>query len=146
MMSARGLAGEAIRRPGRRVAGDTTDTSLFRPSQRRVPEEKPFMPDFVVERWLAVMHDRRPEESGGCWGWAGKGYRCDDIALPLCLARGLECFDQAAHLVIGADRDAQEIAQSILVEMTHQNAAFTQFAENHRATAFRMTHEQEIGL
>ena len=93
------------------------------------------------------MYDCRPEESGSFLRMRGKADTVlTDIALPLSLARGLECFDQAAHLVIGADRDAQEIAQSILVEMTHQNAAFTQFAENHRATAFRMTHEQEIGL
>ena len=50
----------------------TTDTPLSRPFQRRVPEGKLFTPDFVAERLLAVMNDRRPEESGSFWDWAGK--------------------------------------------------------------------------
>lgn len=50
----------------------TTDTELSRPFQGRVPEGKLFTPDFVAERLLAVMEDRRPDESGGFWDWDGK--------------------------------------------------------------------------
>lgn len=50
----------------------TTDTGLSQPFQSRVPEGKLFTPDFVAERLLAVMEDRRPDESGSFWDWAGK--------------------------------------------------------------------------
>ncbi|WP_110656481.1 SDR family NAD(P)-dependent oxidoreductase [Salinicola halimionae] len=50
----------------------TTDTGLSQPFQGRVPEGKLFTPDFVAERLLAVMNDRRAEESGSFWDWAGK--------------------------------------------------------------------------
>lgn len=50
----------------------TTDTHLSRPFQGRVPEGKLFTPDFVVDRLLAVMDDRRPDESGSFWDWDGK--------------------------------------------------------------------------
>lgn len=50
----------------------TTDTGLSRPFQRRVPEGKLFTPDFVAARLLAVMEDRRPDESGSFWDWDGK--------------------------------------------------------------------------
>ncbi|GAB2800299.1 hypothetical protein GCM10027040_29740 [Halomonas shantousis] len=41
-------------------------------------------------------------------------------------AQRLQRLDQAGHLVIGADRDAQEIAQARGVEVPDQNAAFAQ--------------------
>ncbi|WP_110640894.1 SDR family NAD(P)-dependent oxidoreductase [Salinicola sp. CPA57] len=50
----------------------TTDTGLSRPFQDRVPDGKLFTPAFVAERLLDVMNDRRPEESGSFWDWAGE--------------------------------------------------------------------------
>ncbi|MCE3028623.1 SDR family NAD(P)-dependent oxidoreductase [Salinicola sp. DM10] len=50
----------------------TTDTALSQPFQRRVPEGKLFSPEYVAERLLTVISERRPEESGTFWDWAGK--------------------------------------------------------------------------
>ncbi|MCB8888535.1 SDR family NAD(P)-dependent oxidoreductase [Vreelandella malpeensis] len=50
----------------------TTDTSLSRPFQARVPEDKLFTPAFVAERLLAVIDQRCPEDTGSFWDWAGE--------------------------------------------------------------------------
>ncbi|WP_110685853.1 SDR family NAD(P)-dependent oxidoreductase [Salinicola aestuarinus] len=50
----------------------TTDTRLSEPFQASVPEGKLFTPAFVADSLLQVMTDRRPEESGSFWDWAGK--------------------------------------------------------------------------
>lgn len=50
----------------------TTDTPLSAPFQSRVPEGKLFSADFVAERLTAVMGERRPEDSGSFWDWAGQ--------------------------------------------------------------------------
>ncbi|GEK46350.1 SDR family NAD(P)-dependent oxidoreductase [Bisbaumannia pacifica] len=50
----------------------TTDSALSRPFQARVPEGKLFTPDFVAERLLEVIGQRRAEESGSFWDWAGE--------------------------------------------------------------------------
>ncbi|WP_110670371.1 SDR family NAD(P)-dependent oxidoreductase [Salinicola halophilus] len=50
----------------------TTDTSLSEPFQASVPPGKLFTPTFVADSLLQVMTDRRPEESGSFWDWAGK--------------------------------------------------------------------------
>lgn len=49
----------------------TTDTRLSRPFQARVPRDRLFSPNFVAERLLAVIGERRPEESGSFWDWRG---------------------------------------------------------------------------
>ncbi|SBR52407.1 MULTISPECIES: SDR family NAD(P)-dependent oxidoreductase [unclassified Halomonas] len=50
----------------------TTDTTLSKPFQARVPKEKLFTPAFVAEHLLAVMDQRTPEDSGSFWDWNGK--------------------------------------------------------------------------
>ncbi|MBZ9559996.1 MULTISPECIES: SDR family NAD(P)-dependent oxidoreductase [unclassified Modicisalibacter] len=50
----------------------TTDTALSAPFQSRVPAGKLFSTDFVAERLIAVMGERRPEETGSFWDWAGE--------------------------------------------------------------------------
>ncbi|WP_163648376.1 SDR family NAD(P)-dependent oxidoreductase [Modicisalibacter sp. 'Wilcox'] len=50
----------------------TTDTTLSRPFQSRVPEGKLFTPAFVAERLFAVINARRPEDTGSFWDWAGQ--------------------------------------------------------------------------
>ncbi|HBP40647.1 MAG: SDR family NAD(P)-dependent oxidoreductase [Vreelandella alkaliphila] len=50
----------------------TTDTSLSKPFQARVPSEKLFTPDFVAEQLLKVMSQRTPKDTGSFWDWAGK--------------------------------------------------------------------------
>ncbi|MBF8222437.1 SDR family NAD(P)-dependent oxidoreductase [Halomonas sp. 328] len=49
----------------------TTDSALSRPFQARVPKGKLFTPAFVAERLLEVIGQRRAEESGSFWDWAG---------------------------------------------------------------------------
>ena len=50
----------------------TTDTSLSKPFQARVPSEKLFTPDFVAKQLLEVVSKRTPEDTGSFWDWAGK--------------------------------------------------------------------------
>ncbi|SDL38278.1 NAD(P)-dependent dehydrogenase, short-chain alcohol dehydrogenase family [Franzmannia pantelleriensis] len=50
----------------------TTDTALSQPFQARVPDGKLFTPAFVAERLLDVIAQRRPEDSGSFWDWAGE--------------------------------------------------------------------------
>ncbi|WP_447554853.1 SDR family NAD(P)-dependent oxidoreductase [Vreelandella sp. EE22] len=50
----------------------TTDTSLSKPFQARVPEQKLFTPMFVAERLLQVIDQRTPEDTGSFWDWAGE--------------------------------------------------------------------------
>lgn len=50
----------------------TTDTSLSKPFQSRVPSEKLFTPDFVAEQLLKVISRRTPEDTGTFWDWAGE--------------------------------------------------------------------------
>nr|WP_298412827.1 SDR family NAD(P)-dependent oxidoreductase [uncultured Halomonas sp.] len=50
----------------------TTNTGLSQPFQARVPEGKLFTPDFVAEHLLEVMDQRKPEDSGSFWDWAGE--------------------------------------------------------------------------
>lgn len=50
----------------------TTDTALSQPFQARVPDDKLFTPGFVAERLLDVISQRRPEDSGSFWDWAGE--------------------------------------------------------------------------
>ncbi|WP_404376457.1 SDR family NAD(P)-dependent oxidoreductase [Vreelandella aquamarina] len=50
----------------------TTDTSLSKPFQARVPTEKLFTPEFVAERLIDVMAKRTTEDTGSFWDWAGK--------------------------------------------------------------------------
>ena len=49
----------------------TTDTSLSKPFQSRVPDHKLFTPEFVADSLLHVMSQRTPEETGSFWDWAG---------------------------------------------------------------------------
>lgn len=50
----------------------TTDTSLSKPFQARVPSEKLFTPDFVAQQLLSVISKRTPEDTGSFWDWAGE--------------------------------------------------------------------------
>ena len=50
----------------------TTDTTLSKPFQARVPKGKLFTADFVAERMLKVMDARTPADSGSFWDWAGE--------------------------------------------------------------------------
>ncbi|TVP45459.1 MAG: SDR family NAD(P)-dependent oxidoreductase [Halomonas sp.] len=50
----------------------TTDTSLSKPFQARVPSEKLFTTDFVAQQLLRVMSQRTPEDTGSFWDWAGE--------------------------------------------------------------------------
>lgn len=50
----------------------TTDTSLSKPFQARVPNEKLFTPSFVAEQLLAVIAQRTPADSGSFWDWNGQ--------------------------------------------------------------------------
>lgn len=50
----------------------TTDTSLSKPFQSRVPSEKLFTPDFVAEQLLKVISERTPKDTGSFWDWAGE--------------------------------------------------------------------------
>lgn len=50
----------------------TTDTSLSKPFQARVPSEKLFTPDFVAEQLLKVISQRTAEDTGSFWDWAGE--------------------------------------------------------------------------
>lgn len=50
----------------------TTDTSLSKPFQARVPAEKLFSPEFVSTRLIEVINKRSPEETGSFWDWAGE--------------------------------------------------------------------------
>ncbi|GEN27985.1 short-chain dehydrogenase [Halovibrio variabilis] len=50
----------------------TTDTSLSKPFQARVPSEKLFTPDFVAEQLLEVVSQRTAEDTGSFWDWAGE--------------------------------------------------------------------------
>jgi|TARA_R110001599_G_scaffold148270_1_gene331907 NAD(P)-dependent dehydrogenase (short-subunit alcohol dehydrogenase family) len=50
----------------------TTDTSLSKPFQARVPDEKLFTPSFVAEQLLAVIAQRTPDDSGSFWDWNGQ--------------------------------------------------------------------------
>ena len=50
----------------------TTDTSLSRPFQGRVPEDKLFSTDFVARRLLAVIEALEPADSGGFFAWDGQ--------------------------------------------------------------------------
>ncbi|MFC0268013.1 SDR family NAD(P)-dependent oxidoreductase [Kushneria aurantia] len=47
----------------------TTDTTLSKPFQARVPQGKLFTPEFVAERLIDVIGKRSPEESGSFWDW-----------------------------------------------------------------------------
>lgn len=50
----------------------TTDTSLSKPFQARVPNEKLFSAEFVAQQLIDVMAKRSPEDTGSFWDWAGK--------------------------------------------------------------------------
>ena len=50
----------------------TTDTSLSKPFQARVPSGKLFTADFVAKQLIDVMAKRSPEETGSFWDWAGE--------------------------------------------------------------------------
>ncbi|MBZ5488528.1 SDR family NAD(P)-dependent oxidoreductase [Halomonas aquamarina] len=50
----------------------TTDTSLSKPFQARVPSEKLFTPEFVADQLLEVISQRTPDDTGSFWDWAGK--------------------------------------------------------------------------
>lgn len=50
----------------------TTDTSLSKPFQARVPSGKLFTADFVAKQLIDVMVKRSPEETGSFWDWAGE--------------------------------------------------------------------------
>lgn len=50
----------------------TTDTTLSKPFQARVPSEKLFHPTFVAEQLISVMAKRTPEDTGSFWDWAGE--------------------------------------------------------------------------
>ncbi|WP_447045155.1 SDR family NAD(P)-dependent oxidoreductase [Vreelandella sp. H-I2] len=50
----------------------TTDTSLSKPFQARVPDEKLFTSLFVAEQLLAVIAQRTPDDSGSFWDWNGQ--------------------------------------------------------------------------
>lgn len=50
----------------------TTDTLLSKPFQARVPSDKLFTTEYVADRLLDVMAQRRPEETGSFWDWAGQ--------------------------------------------------------------------------
>ena len=49
----------------------TVDTPLSRPFQANVPEGKLFGPDFSAAALLDVLDRLTPQESGGCFDWAG---------------------------------------------------------------------------
>lgn len=50
----------------------TTDTTLSKPFQARVPTEKLFNATFVAEQLISVMAKRTPEDTGSFWDWAGE--------------------------------------------------------------------------
>lgn len=50
----------------------TVDTSLSRPFQANVPEERLFSADDAARYLLKVIAGLRPEDSGKCFDWAGK--------------------------------------------------------------------------
>lgn len=50
----------------------TTDTSLSKPFQARVPSDKLFTPEFVAEQLLKVISQRTPEDTGSFWDWDGE--------------------------------------------------------------------------
>ncbi|WP_394426003.1 SDR family NAD(P)-dependent oxidoreductase [Vreelandella stevensii] len=50
----------------------TTDTLLSKPFQARVPSDKLFTTEYVADRLLDVIAQRRPEETGSFWDWAGQ--------------------------------------------------------------------------
>ena len=50
----------------------TVDTPLSRPFQRNVPDGKLFSSSFAAERLLEVIDGLEPDDSGGCFDWAGK--------------------------------------------------------------------------
>ncbi len=62
------------------------------------------------------------------------------------MAEQFEGLDQAVHLVIGTDRDTQEVAQRLGIEMTHQDASFTQADEELGRIVVGMTGQDEVGL
>ncbi|MCW4151222.1 SDR family NAD(P)-dependent oxidoreductase [Halomonas sp. 18H] len=50
----------------------TTDTTLSKPFQARVPPEKLFHPAFVADQLISVIAKRTPEDTGSFWDWAGE--------------------------------------------------------------------------
>jgi len=50
----------------------TTDTSLSRPFQANVPDEKLFSPEFVAERFMAIFEGLEVEDSGAFLAWDGQ--------------------------------------------------------------------------
>ncbi len=50
----------------------TTDTTLSKPFQARVPSEKLFATGFVAEQLIKVIAKRTPDDTGSFWDWAGE--------------------------------------------------------------------------
>lgn len=50
----------------------TVDTSLSRPFQANVPEERLFTADAAASHLLGVISGLQPRDSGKCFDWAGK--------------------------------------------------------------------------
>ncbi|WP_442487267.1 SDR family NAD(P)-dependent oxidoreductase [Halomonas litopenaei] len=50
----------------------TTDSSLSRPFQARVPANKLFTADFVAEQLMSMVQQRGPADSGGFFDWANE--------------------------------------------------------------------------
>lgn len=50
----------------------TTDTPLSKPFQANVPDHKLFTPAYAAQCLLDVIAARRPEDSGGFYGWDGE--------------------------------------------------------------------------
>jgi NAD(P)-dependent dehydrogenase (short-subunit alcohol dehydrogenase family) len=50
----------------------TVDTALSRPFQRGMPPEKLFTPEYSAARLLEVIAGLTPDDSGGCFDWAGE--------------------------------------------------------------------------
>jgi len=50
----------------------TVDTHLSKPYQGNVPNDKLFTPDQAAQYLHDVINKLKPEDSGGCFDWAGK--------------------------------------------------------------------------
>jgi len=50
----------------------TVDSSLSKPFQRNVPDEKLFAPMRSAQDLLKVLDDLNPEQSGRCFAWDGQ--------------------------------------------------------------------------